>query len=87
MNISILDLNKHMSKILAALDMNETIKLAYRGEEKAVIVPTTKHCQVDVMQNPAFGLWADRKKTDDVENVMQKIRQDRITTTQSGGSA
>ena len=78
MKASILDLRKHMSKVLAALDMNETVKLTYRGKEKAVIVPTGKQHQADLTKNDAFGLWADRSETEDVEATLRKIRKGRV---------
>ena len=78
MKASILDLRKHMSKILAALDMNETVKLTYRGKEKAMIVPTAKQNTTDLTKNAAFGLWADKGDTADVEATVRKIRKGRV---------
>lgn len=77
MEASILDLRKHMSKVLAALDMNETVKLTYRGKEKATIVPTIRKQKVDLTSNEAFGLWADRF-SEDVEKTVRTIRKGRV---------
>ena len=77
MKASILDLRKQMSKVLAALDMNETVKLTYRGKEKAKIIPTAKQQITDLTQSDAFGLWADRTDTEDVEASVRSIRKGR----------
>lgn len=78
MEASILDLRKHMSKVLAALDMNETVKLTYRGKEKATIVPVVRLQNADLTCNEAFGLWADRFNTEDVEKAVRNIRKGRV---------
>ncbi len=78
MEASILDLRKHMSKVLAALDMNETVKLTYRGKEKATIVPTGKHQTIDMTNNEAFGLWSDRFGTEDVDKFIRNTRKGRV---------
>lgn len=78
MEASILDLRKHMSKIIEALDMNESIKLTYRGKEKATIVPLNNFEQSDLTKNEAFGLWSDREEFCDVPEVVRKIRRGRL---------
>lgn len=75
MKASILDLRKHMGKVLAALDKNETVKLTYRGKEKALIIPTNTQRETDLTQNAAFGMWADH--TDDVETTVRTMRKGR----------
>ena len=77
MKASILDLRKHMSKVLAALDMNETVKLTYRGKEKAVIIPVNGKQSNDLTKNEAFGLWADRFGSDDVDKTVRNMRKAR----------
>lgn len=77
MEASFLDLRKHMSKVLAALDMNETVKLTYRGKEKALIVPTPKKKTVDLTSMEAFGIWSDRGEIDDVDQVVRDFRKGR----------
>ena len=77
MEASFLDLRKHMSKVLAALDMNETVKLTYRGKEKALIVPTSRKKAVDLTKCDAFGIWGDRGDLDDVDRVVRDLRQGR----------
>ncbi|MCD6394833.1 MAG: prevent-host-death family protein [Planctomycetes bacterium] len=79
MKASILDLRRHMRKILAALDMNETVTLTYRGKEKAKIVPTAKAMTAGkLQQHRAFGIWADRKDLTDVDTAVRRIRRGRV---------
>jgi len=78
MKASILDLRRHMSRILKALDRNEEVVLTYRGQEKATIVPTGQGTKEDVKSHPAFGIWADREDLADVKQVVRDIRRGRI---------
>jgi antitoxin (DNA-binding transcriptional repressor) of toxin-antitoxin stability system len=79
MKASILDLRRHMRKILAALDMNETVTLTYRGKEKAKIVPTAKATRAAKLQeHRAFGIWGDRTDLADVDTAVRKIRKGRV---------
>ncbi len=76
MEASILDLRKHMSKVITALEMNETVKLTYRGKDKALIVPITKQYENDITLNPAFGMWSNREE--DVDKAVRNIRKGRV---------
>jgi len=77
MEASFLDLRKHMSKILAALDMNETVKLTYRGKEKALIIPAEKKQSTDLTKCEAFGMWGDRTDLDNVDKSVRQLREGR----------
>jgi len=77
MEASILDLRKHMSKVIAAIDKNEKITLTYRGKEKAVIVPIKAKVSSDLTKHKAFGMWADRDN-DDVEAELRAMRKGRF---------
>ncbi len=78
MEASILDLRKHMSKVIAALDKNETVKLTYRGKEKALIVPSNTSNNADLTKNKAFGLWADKYQEEDVPAIVRNMRKGRF---------
>lgn len=78
MKASILDLRRHMSTILKALDRNENVTLTYRGHEKATIVPKKAAEKVGMENHPAFGLWQNRKDVQDVEATVRNIRKGRI---------
>ena len=77
MKASILDLRKQMSKIIAALDMNKTVTLTYRGKVKAKIVPVNKKPDNDLSECEAFGMWSDYNQTDDVNSYVRNIRKGR----------
>ena len=78
MKASILDLRRHMSAILKALDRNENVTLTYRGHEKATIVPKKTAHKVSMENHPAFGLWQNRKDIQDVEVAVRNIRKGRV---------
>lgn len=77
MKASIIDLRRHMGKILKALDNNESITLTYRGREKATIVPKTRQ-KTDASEHAAFGMWADRDDLKDVKKAVRDIRKSRF---------
>ena len=76
MEASILDLRKHMSKVLDALDKNETVKLTYRGKQKAMIIPSTSQQPRDLTKNEAFGIWSDKEMS--VETSVRNLRKGRV---------
>ena len=78
MRASILDLRRHMSEVLKALDRNEHVTLTYRGHEKATIVPKKAAEEVRVKNHPAFGLWKKRRDLEDVETAVRNIRKGRM---------
>lgn len=78
MKASILDLRRHMSEVLKALDRNENVTLTYRGHEKATIIPKKVTKETDIKKHPAFGLWGNRKDFKDVDAVVRNIRKGRV---------
>ncbi len=78
MKASIIDIRRHMSKVLRALDRNETVTLTYRGRDKAVIVPKKSDQKVDIDNHPAFGLWKHREDMDNVERTVRHLRRGRF---------
>lgn len=78
MEASILDLRKHMRRVLDALDKNETVRLTYRGRQKALIVPVEQGSKGELRKNPAFGMWAGRADMDDVDKTLRGIRKGRV---------
>ncbi len=78
MRASILDIRRHMGRILEALDQNEEVVLTYRGREKATIVPAGQATKGDLTSHPAFGMWADRKDMKDVKQYVRDMRRGRL---------
>jgi antitoxin (DNA-binding transcriptional repressor) of toxin-antitoxin stability system len=78
MKASFLDLRRHMSRILRALDRNEEVVLTYRGQEKATIVPRRQEEKRETKSHPAFGLWAGRKDMEDVDQTVRQLRKGRM---------
>ncbi len=79
MKASFLDLRQNMGQILEALDLNETVTLTYRGKEKAKIIPTkASRVHGDFKKHEAFGMWAKRKDSSDVDASVRKLRKGRL---------
>ena len=78
MKASILDLRRHMSEVLKALDRSENVTLTYRGHERATIVPKKTTKEANIKEHPAFGLWGNRKDISDVDVVVRNIRKGRL---------
>ncbi len=78
MNATVLDLRKNMKDVIAALDRNEKVTLTYRGRKKAIILPCeSEESQKSVKEHPAFGMWADRDETKDVDSFVRTLRKGR----------
>ncbi len=81
MKASFLDLRKRTSEILQALDRNESITVLYRGRPKAIMQPVQKDNRsggVKAKDQPAFGIWADRKDLKDVAAHVRRLRRGRF---------
>lgn len=79
MNATVLDLRKNMKKIMLALDHSEPVTLTFRGKPKAMIVPCSdKTAKASAAAHPAFGMWADRKDLDNVDEFVRNMRKGRF---------
>ena len=80
MKASIVDLRRRMGEVLRALDRNETVKILYRGRERAIMIPsgTSQRKSKSIAEHPAFGIWKDRKDVEDMEAHIRKLRQGRF---------
>ena len=80
MEASFLDLRRRMSEVLRALDRNETVKILYRGRQRAILVPVGGGDPKGrtVRQHAAFGMWKNRRDLRDVRKYVRRIRKSRI---------
>lgn len=83
MNVTFVDLRRNMRRIRRAIDRNESVTLLYRGKPKAVINPIPDDgvgtpARPRVRDDPAFGMWKDRKDMEDVYAYVRKIRTRRL---------
>jgi antitoxin (DNA-binding transcriptional repressor) of toxin-antitoxin stability system len=80
MEASILDLRRRMAEVLRALDRNESVKILYRGRQRAVLIPTgpSDGQRRSVSSLPAFGIWKDYKTVADVPAHVRKLRRSRF---------
>lgn len=79
MKATALDFRRRMSKILHALDHNETVTIFYRGKKKGILYPAggPKDKGMKVSDHPAFSMWKDRKDMQEVEKVVRDMRKGR----------
>jgi hypothetical protein len=53
--------------------------LSYRGKKTAMIVPcSVEHSKSSAANHPAFGMWADRKDLDNVNEFVRNLRKGRF---------
>ena len=79
MKASIVDLRRRMGDVLRALDRNETVKILYRGRERAIMIPSgsTHRQSGPISEHPAFGMWKDRRDMEGIEDHMRRLREGR----------
>lgn len=81
MKATVLDLRRRMPEVLQALDRNERVTILYRGQERAVLLPSggdrAEGEGTKASAHPAFGMWADHEDTDDVARHVRSLRQGR----------
>ena len=80
MEASILDLRRRMAEVLRALDRNESVKILYRGRQRAILVPAgpPEGQRRLVSSLPAFGMWKDHNALTDVTAHVRKLRRSRL---------
>ena len=79
MKASVLDLRRRMKDVLRALERNESVTLLYRGKPKGIIRPLTENKPtVKVTEDPAFGMWKDRKDLRNVDAFVRSLRKGRV---------
>jgi len=80
MKASVLDLRRRMGRVLEALDRNEPVTLMCRGKKKAVIYPagTGPKPVGSAKDQPACGMWKDRKDMANVLRYVRNLRRGRI---------
>ena len=87
MKASIVDLRYRMKEVLRAIDRGETVTVLHRGKERARIVPLeSAQDSQKPSEQPACGMWAERKDMADPAAYVRNIRQPRFAapTTRKG---
>ena len=80
MKATVLDLRRRMSDVMRAIDHNESVTILYRGKEKAILSPINiqKSSTRSIEDHPAFGMWSDRKESEDVHDYIRRLRRGRV---------
>lgn len=79
MKASILDLRRRMADVLRALDRNESVRILYRGRERAILIPAgmAPADAPPARKHPSFGIWKDRDDLADVPAYVRTLRKGR----------
>jgi antitoxin (DNA-binding transcriptional repressor) of toxin-antitoxin stability system len=80
MKASIIDLRRRMAEVLKALDRNESVKILYRGRERALLIPVERRHgeKKPITEHAAFGMWKDRNELRDVAAHVRRLRKGRF---------
>jgi antitoxin (DNA-binding transcriptional repressor) of toxin-antitoxin stability system len=90
MNATIVDLRYRMKDVLRAIDRGETVTVLYRGRVKAALMPVSAAVDVSgkdarkTVDQPLFGLWADRDDLADPASYVRQLRQPRVVPDGTG---
>jgi prevent-host-death family protein len=79
MKATVLDLRYRTKDILKAVERGETVTILHRGKEKALLQPLPSgpgHSKL--ADDPAFGMWKDRKDLKNVSGFVRKLRKSRL---------
>lgn len=79
MEATVVDLRRKMRAVLAAVDRGETVTITYRGKVKAKLVPAGRERgpETPITEDPAFGMWKDRKDMEDPSAWVRELRSRR----------
>jgi len=79
MKVSALELRRKMKEVLETLDRKEPVTVFYRGKKRAIIypLPGKEGPHKPVENDPAVGIWKDRKDMKDVKGYVRKLRKPR----------
>jgi prevent-host-death family protein len=79
MEASIKDLRLHTKGLIAAIDRGERIVITHRGKPRAQLVPMADDApkREEAERNPAFGLWADLRAGESVDEQVRRLREPR----------
>jgi antitoxin (DNA-binding transcriptional repressor) of toxin-antitoxin stability system len=79
METSIVDMRYKMKQVIEAVDRGEEVTVLYHGKARARVVPPrgAGEPRPHVKDDPAFGMWADRKEMKDVDAYVRAMRRER----------
>ncbi len=79
MKATVLDMRRNPRKILDAVKRNEKVTLSERGREVAKIIPSKNGGNDEsVADDPAVGMWADRKEFQNPPDYVRELRKGRF---------
>jgi len=79
MEVTTKQLRIQPGKIISQVENGQEITVTYRGKPCAKIIPLTNRISVDpeVSDDELFGIWKNRKETENVELYIRNLRKGR----------
>jgi prevent-host-death family protein len=78
MEITTKQLRIQPGRIISQVNNGQEITITYRGKACAKIIPIDNRKNIDLEEdNELFGMWKDRKDTEDVEQYVRNMRRGR----------
>ena len=82
MKISTKQLRMQPGRIIAMVNNGHDVTITYRGKSSAKIIPIKNKKPANMKEidseNELFGLWKDRKETENIEEYVRNKRKGRI---------
>jgi len=79
MEISTKQLRVQPGRIISQVNKGLDVTITYRGKPSAKIIPISKKETIDIddTENQLFGIWKDRKDTNNVDQYVRDMRTGR----------
>ena len=79
MVVSTKQLRIQPGRIISQVNNGQEVTITYRGKPQAKIVPfaSKKNIAVDNADDKLFGMWKNRKDTENVEQYVRSMREGR----------
>jgi len=72
------DLRFHSTELLNTVKRGEEVTITFRGKPCAKLVPIEDNEEV-LEKNELFGIWANSKETEEVDNYVRNLRKGRFS--------
>ncbi|MCF8242973.1 MAG: type II toxin-antitoxin system prevent-host-death family antitoxin [Melioribacteraceae bacterium] len=71
------ELRFHTKELLESISRGEEVIITYHGKPYAKLVPYDKSENDNNKTDELFGMWKNRKETEDVDGYVRKLRRKR----------
>ncbi|PID41841.1 MAG: type II toxin-antitoxin system prevent-host-death family antitoxin [Gammaproteobacteria bacterium] len=71
------DLRFHSKKLIESVNRGEEVIITYKGKPCAKLVPYEEN-EESTQEHELFGMWKDKKETEDVNDYLNSLRRGRF---------